>query len=81
MLYEGSEIITLFYAYDGKEKAHVVEFPEKFREILLLFSSQTALERATKEGDSPVGERRLTFSVFISSTTRLEKPRRKPARL
>jgi hypothetical protein len=42
------------------------------RGVIKLFSSRMLLERATAEGDSPVGEREQPPPVFLSTTGHVE---------
>ena|GEM_PF-1776903 len=42
------------------------------RRVTKLFLSQMLLERATAEGDSPVGEKEKSLPVFLSTTGHVE---------
>ncbi len=50
----------------------MIDRPMNCRRVKKFQSSQRFLERATKEGDSPVGERLKSLIMFLSTTGHVE---------
>jgi hypothetical protein len=55
----------------GGYKAQMVA-PKSCRRVKKLLTSQRFLERTTAEGDSPVGEREKSLTVFLSTAGHVE---------